>query len=194
MELFPEKLTDDFPPNGSREEIEYTIDRDPYKVAEEIGGLQVVEANDNHLQIDLDSGDVNTLVDRVNLLVKLGIVPFAPDAANSKVTFSKSGNLHAYVKLSEGLAPEERVILQLFLGSDPIRELFNYLRLKRSVPRPGIVLFETEENYADVKRFIGTEDEGTRPVIDLVQTLKDSIAKTEAERTIGVEEEDAAPF
>jgi len=71
-------------------------------------------------------------------------------------TISKSGNAHLYIKTSESLTDQERIVAHLLLGSDPVREAYNLVRLRDSdnSDRPYcMALFETQEQAIVVRKW-----------------------------------------
>jgi len=60
-------------------------------------------------------------------------------------TTSRNGGEHVYFEVEgEDLTPIERVLLQACLGSDPVREVLSFLRIKRNHPTPT-TFFELKE-------------------------------------------------
>jgi hypothetical protein len=57
-------------------------------------------------------------------------------------TTSPGGQVHIYLQLKQTISTEERLILQLSLGSDPRKELISLIRIKEETD-PFITLFET---------------------------------------------------
>lgn len=70
-------------------------------------------------------------------------------------TKSKSGNAHLWVFLNVDLDDMTRSFAQAILGSDPAREVFNYVRLQESTDDKeyAMALFETKEEAAKVREW-----------------------------------------
>lgn len=90
----------------------------------------------------------------VDILYRVGDVNFT----SYFFTMSKSGNAHAYVRVNQHLTYEERMVIQIALGSDPVREMYNLLRHRDTVAKTGeevytMALFETKEQAKLVRRW-----------------------------------------
>ncbi len=109
-------------------------------------GLEVVIPAANVLTVDIDSPNVSPTFYKVLRNIENYFTV-------TKViwTRSNSGNLHAYVTLSEPLNDLEKIILQSILGSDPLRELFSLARLKKGLELP-ILMFEKEDQLAKIEQ------------------------------------------
>ena len=84
-------------------------------------GLIIVEPLPNELQIDIDSPIIpKSYNDQRDILCVFKSI------TNHRITTSKSGNKHIYIQLKDPITPVERILLQLALGSDPVRELLTY--------------------------------------------------------------------
>jgi len=108
----------------------------------------VVYPEPNQLQIDLDSEDAFQAHER---LIKEFYQRLPPGEYQMSippvVTPSKSGYPHRHITLSfEGrtFTEWERIGMQMMLGSDPVRERLNALRLACGVEKP-CRLFEPKE-------------------------------------------------
>lgn len=133
---------------------------DPYKIAHE-RDLKVIESTDYLLQVDLDSPPakerfMDLLVRVVGLYKAHGEQLTATGDLDFDVrrTDSPGGNQHAYVKLNRALSVPSRIALQLFLGSDPLREMFSLARAICSVDVPPLVLFETSKSFDRVRDWL----------------------------------------
>lgn len=102
---------------------------------------RVILPENNQLLIDCDNNEaVQSCFRRLNRLARLGWVrPILVSCSPSKTR----GHWHIIVDLHQDVAAGERVLLQLLLGSDPDRELYNYARVKNGARFP--ILF-IEEN------------------------------------------------
>ena len=91
-------------------------------------GLQVVRPEKDELFVDLDSSEQM-------LLFKSRLPDISKFISTSAVTRASSsgeeGHYHAYVRLNRPVkSEEERILLQLLLGSDPTRELLSWARIQ----------------------------------------------------------------
>lgn len=114
--------------------------------AEKVGCV-VVYPEPNQLQIDLDSEEAFTQHERLLLefFYRGTVVKYTMDPP--VVTPSKSGYPHRHITLSfhDHIFTEwERIGMQMMLGSDPVRERLNALRLASGIDRP-CRLFEPKE-------------------------------------------------
>lgn len=72
---------------------------------------------------------------------------------SSLTTISKSGNSHVYLRLGKPVSDLTRVILQVCLGSDPVKELFSFIQLNHVIEwtlvncECPIAFFETKDGY-----------------------------------------------
>jgi hypothetical protein len=103
-------------------------------------GFIVVRSTPKTLLCDLDSGaaedqfwDNINQVDRFHQIIRI------------ESWKSKSGKKHIHVELEEGLEVPERLILQLMLGSDPMRELLGLQRYRNGCNEPSL-LFKPKDN------------------------------------------------
>lgn len=89
-------------------------------------GLILFLPEANEIFLDLDGPAV------VNERVYQYIMSSIPQLIlySELTTVSKSGNKHVYMRFDRELGNFERVILQMALGSDPVKELFSFLQLK----------------------------------------------------------------
>lgn len=107
-------------------------------VAEEAAasvGCKVVLPKENQLQIDLDSEDAYGYFNR-RLEDVYKRLPWDFDI---DVKPSKSGLPHRHITLTfndKTFTPMEQIVYQMMLGSDPIREGLNALRLASGVANP----------------------------------------------------------
>ncbi len=125
--------------------------QDVYALAERLG-VEVFEADEYHLQIDLDKGD--TIRDNVlDFLSRRGIIRPEPDSI--LVTRSRSGKgRHWYIPLLSPMSFAQRIAYQAALGSDPMREarsLYHYNFGTRQVPQ---CLFETPKEAVRVDKWL----------------------------------------
>jgi hypothetical protein len=122
------------------------LDDDPFEIARE-KSWRVVIPEPNELQLDYDvpeeaemvvkTVDAQRIIDRLNGAgLGLKIV---------KTTRSPGGNHHVYVQSDVNLDPMARIIIQLLLGSDPMREMLSFLRIHTGAKRPPTLLYEKNE-------------------------------------------------
>jgi hypothetical protein len=99
-------------------------------------GWDVAFPTDDELQLDIDDTAAARLFDlRKSMVHRHWII----DSTTRRE--SKSGNsqrFHLTVKLSRKVTPLERIALQMFLGSDPKRELFSLIRTTQNDPNPTL--------------------------------------------------------
>lgn len=103
-------------------------------------GLIAVAPEVDELQLDIDNkSDMDIVDDMLGLLAASDI-----GARVEKVTTSKSGNTHVYLRLEwpVELDPVTRIALQACFGSDRKRELLSLLRHVFKTQHPPTVLFE----------------------------------------------------
>lgn len=118
-----------------------------YKLEAEKLGLIAIVPTDSELQIDLDR-EYSVEDEILKVVYKHDFEGHFIAESNTK---SKSGFTHTYIKLSSELPMIERIALQLILGSDRKRELFNYIRWKKGLDTP-ICLFEKPEEVVNIAR------------------------------------------
>jgi len=104
-------------------------------------GKKIVKPRDNELLLDIDSAEQYKIYkSRVGELSKLHKVVGTKDISSSE----KLWHRHIYISLDCDIENEERVFLQLFLGSDPIREYLSLCLIRIGDPHP-ILLFEDKK-------------------------------------------------
>jgi hypothetical protein len=113
--------------------LDYTYARKKAKAQ----GLKMVVPRPNQLTIDLDEPTVPLsfyqTLDKLSRLWDLRI---------EKITSSKSGNKHIYLKTGENFTPAEKIAIQAILGSDPVREFLSLYRAQHSNLGAPSLLFE----------------------------------------------------
>lgn len=113
-------------------------------------GKKIVIPKDNELMIDIDSEEQLLIFkDRIKELNELIHYVHSIKTIPSQ---GGSGHYHIYVLLDLHLTEIERAFLQLFLGSDPIREYLAYCLTKIGDPHP--TLFFEDYNFDEDKREI----------------------------------------
>jgi len=101
--------------------------------------LDFVPSSSRTLQLDIDSQRID-LFERLPIVLRiLGQLEISFDAIGQ--WRSRSGNWHVEIAISRRLRLIERTLIQAALGSDGVRELSNYLRIKKHDPYP-ILFFE----------------------------------------------------
>lgn len=110
---------------------------DAKKKADKLG-KQIIIPKADELQIDIDSHENYQLFH-----CRLESLNFMHEVRDVKELQSPGGvgHYHIYIKLYRELPAEERVALQMFLASDPIREYLSLCLIKIGDPHP-ILLFE----------------------------------------------------
>lgn len=129
-----------------------TFERDPYEHAASLG-CEVVLPKPYQLQIDLDTDADLVRMDNMIAVLQRNEIHVAVE----KITTSRSGNRHAYVRVNgmtrgvgcettdgydSDISPLLRIALQACLGSDPKRELLSLLRIAKGSGRPPTLFYE----------------------------------------------------
>lgn len=115
------------------------------------------EADEVFLDLDHPVMEMNLKV-RTYLEVSMGI-----HVVTTLGTVSKSHNTHVYMRMDRNLGELERVILQVCLGSDPVKELFSFIQLhymdkfwpdfSQQICECPIALFETRAEAIRVREW-----------------------------------------
>lgn len=131
------------------------IDVDPHEAARR-RRLQCIESDDLTLTLDLDTSESVKLCEK--RLTELGSAwrwETRRDLVRYRLdTRSQNDGRHTYVALDRPMPPAERVAAQMWLGSDPEREMLNLLRLQLSPGQPAIVMFETASEAKRVRQWM----------------------------------------
>jgi hypothetical protein len=137
-----------YDPHGATNSIipptEYALDRThAYKEAER-HGLDVVEADDYTLQLDMDRDEA------FQMFIDFDLGRLISFLYVERVwwTESRGGNKHVYIRLTAPRTLPERIALQASLGSDPVREFLNLMRYNNGSEKP--VLFFEKPNAPQV--------------------------------------------
>lgn len=144
------------------EEDEYSLDPLPYIDRKKEDGFTIILPNRKWLLLDLDTTENVELCDRRlqkiidNEEIYIHWVEEWP---------SNSGNIHRVIGLTNHLTDIERLFLQLYLGSDPVREYLSFRRLFHNITPHNILARPyaaniTTKTYLD-NHLIST---GTSPV------------------------------
>jgi hypothetical protein len=115
-------------------------------------GLEMVLPDDNELLVDFDH-PYDGRADKIRKGKHEGFERLLKVARSNglfitieKVTESKSGNIHVYLRVEHTngvtIDPMMRIALQAIFGSDPKRELYSVLRLLFAKDIPPTTLFE----------------------------------------------------
>jgi acyl carrier protein len=119
----------------------------------------IVPADDYTIQIDLDEiADVKKFQKHHAILSK----HIKLDLSNMVYTRSKSMRWHVTIKLKEAVSDLERVLIQTVLGSDIVRELMNYIGVKKEHKNP-ILLLERKEEWEKVTNLKVDESKAIPP-------------------------------
>lgn len=100
-------------------------------------GLDVIEPGPDEIFVDLDSQQDQYVMEA--LLPLFSQNGLAIEVV--KVSRSRNGNKHAYLKAGRSLTDLERVALQAILGSDRKREAMGFLRILNGIA-PVTLFFE----------------------------------------------------
>lgn len=97
----------------------------------ELNGFEVVVREPNQLLLDLDT------MEQVKQYEKYAS-NFEPLVRSELSRWdSKDGGLHVIVELFGDISPLEAIAIQAMLGSDPMREFLNLIRLHQGVEEPS---------------------------------------------------------
>ena len=117
-------------------------------------------ARGNELQIDLDKTTLGEFHRRLGVLRGLALVKITGVKEQASKT---AGHWHVTVTLSKALDPMERILLQCALGSDPVRELLNWARVRKQDAVP--ILF-IEPMAREREEEVGAEEDNLSYVFD----------------------------
>lgn len=109
-----------------------TLDKESYEAAAkdaEAKGFEVVTREPDQLLLDLDDEYAYSRYQYILERMQFGW--------EHNAWASKDGGRHVVVQLPLELDPLEALLLQACLGSDPMHEFLNYLRLKMGVQEPS---------------------------------------------------------
>ncbi len=123
------------------------LDRDAEECASK-AGLILVKDQDWLLLCDLDTPE------QEDQFYRATESDFAHVVEGLKVTRSKSGKKHAYVRLFERQPLGVRLALQAQLGSDPVRGKLDLLRILNELDTEKNCLFETAEEHEKLSKFL----------------------------------------
>jgi len=126
----------------------------------------------NELQIDLDAVTLTEFYRRLNVLRGIDLVKIVEVI---KVPSKTAEHWHVTVKLDQELQEIERIALQACLGSDPMRELLNWARVRQEDEVPMCFIEPVErkrrqlieyDDVADVEEEVDTDFYGEEPYPD----------------------------
>lgn len=115
-------------------EVIYGINRDPYKAAKELN-MDVVLPERNQLQLDIDTEEqYKTFIANLRSLENDTNLQFEPFISKP----SKSGlpKRHVTLTTKDDMNVWQRIALQFYLASDPVREGLNCKRVLLNDPFP----------------------------------------------------------
>lgn len=135
----------------SNNEAEYLEDKHEEAVEAAKEWADIIEADDFHLQLDLDDKTSLDHYERQDL-AKLGISGVEEDRWRSK-----SGNWHVLISLDKRTPLDQRFGLQAILGSDPKREAVSLVRYLNGDSQPQ-VLFKPKKAKKE-KTYLNLEEE-----------------------------------
>ena len=125
--------------NAEEEEAKYflmSLHSDiAYAEAKKEGNV-VVLPEENQLLLDIDSPEAAVLYDKNKPRFHTHFAHIVKE--ERKV--SRGGNTHIYVTLDRNIDKYERVLYQLFLGSDPTREMLSQVRVENNDPHPTLFI------------------------------------------------------
>lgn len=97
-------------------------------------GIRVVLPKKNELLVDLDSYDAKEKFLKNASLLRVSDFDLKPSKT--------PGHYHATVRWFRPVTTQERIMLQLLLGSDSTRETHSYIRLGEGDPNPTLFFEE----------------------------------------------------
>jgi hypothetical protein len=106
-----------------------------FKEAERLGQIVVLPLEDQ-LFVDLDSEEALQTFNK-------NLPKFELHMAEVKSVTrrpSRNGNTHAIVTLYSTMEPNTRILYQLFLGSDPLREMLSMIRYENGDKHPTLFI------------------------------------------------------
>jgi hypothetical protein len=104
--------------------------------------MNIVVPDFDIITLDIDSSIWNCKT--IKILKQ--IYPNLDNDKNIKITTSKSGNKHVYIKFDYKLDPIERLLIQCLLGSDLKREAHSYYLFKKGNLDTHSIMFEKKDN------------------------------------------------
>jgi hypothetical protein len=96
----------------------------------------VVLPEENQLLLDIDSPEAEAVYNKN----KSRFITHIAVIINEERKTSRGGNTHIYVTLDRNIDKRERVLFQLFLGSDPTREMLSQVRIEHNDPHPTLFI------------------------------------------------------
>ena len=117
-----------------------------HSVSEVIGNLQegqrIRVPEDNELFIDIDTAEAFEEFENRRFVLYRLLKAAGHTIDGIEVTPSKSGLPHRHIvlRLSGAMTMEQRIIFQLALGSDYVREMMNYAAWLNGEPNPSIFI------------------------------------------------------
>ena len=118
-----------------------------------VEGFDVIVADEFTLLLDIDQSDFNLMdspvYDKIDDLYLVKSI--------EKWT-SKGGNLHFKVVLDTRLTAEQRLILEVALGSDPIRAVLSLARYRNGVEEPSRLFKPNKERQQKIADEMFAED------------------------------------
>ncbi len=133
---------------AKKETAEYAVEdqakRDAVVNGARLKGFTVVEGDDNHLLLDIDSKELDAKFWTVFSMM-LDRFPGDYERWNSK-----SGNWHFYITLDSPLPLLERIALQAMCGSDPRKEMMSLCSAMIGVTNP-VLLFKPPQRRLTFK-------------------------------------------
>lgn len=141
----------------TQDELLDCIEADKYRESREAyctrmvnEGFQIYKPEPNEVLLDIDSEDAYTTFrerfERISeeLIEGQGCI----QVPTFKVFPSRSGGAHCHIIVTLPVEVEmrERLLLQVLLGSDPIRELLSLFRIWNGAPQPTLLAMKGAQN------------------------------------------------
>jgi hypothetical protein len=99
-------------------------------------GNVIVLPEENQLLLDIDSPEAEVMFNKN----RPRFVTHIAEIIKEERKTSRGGNTHIYVTLGRNVDECERVLFQLFLGSDQKRELLSHVRILNEDPHPTLFI------------------------------------------------------
>lgn len=106
-----------------------------FEEAKEEGNI-VVLPETNQLLIDIDSPEAEAVYNKNKPKFDMHVAGIISEERRP----SRNGNTHIYVTLDRDIDERERILYQLFLGSDQTRELLSYIRVINDDKNPTLFI------------------------------------------------------
>lgn len=118
-------------------------------------GLECFFPGERELLLDIDRPNAGYCTEAADTIQSNGF-----GFESTLRTVSKSGNTHIYIRLTQAVDENTRVMFQTALGSDPVREILNCIR-----GNPASALFETAVEAQRVRDWHAAESVETEELL-----------------------------